>query len=146
MQRKNSFLARSGFAMVMAVSVIILVSTIMILSLNSTALTSKRTVDLYIYEQAELHIKSAIEYALYKIAKDGCTDQINETTPDGIYDINITMKYIFDSDIAGCTEYIDDISTPEQNGSVMMDVRVSVDSNVTSAEPITLFRRTIQKL
>ncbi|MCW8839327.1 MAG: hypothetical protein OQJ77_00890 [Thiovulaceae bacterium] len=150
-ERRNNFRGsnnignRSAFAMIMAVGVIIIVATIMLLSLNTTALTSKRTVDLYLYEQAELHTKSAIEYALYKIARDGCQNDLSIENLDGMYDINISMQYIGTS-ASGCTDYINNLNTPEQNGSVMMDVTVSVPTSVTGAEPIRFFRRTIQKL
>src|SRR3990167_7195480 len=81
MQRKNYILKsnphkgragflkkRSGFAMIMAVIVILVISTIMALSLALTTETSKRTTDLYLYEQAVLHAKSAAELALLDIA------------------------------------------------------------------------------
>lgn len=145
MQRKNRVLAKPAFAMIMAVGVIIVVATIMLLSLNTTAITSKRTIDQYFYEQVELHTKSAIEYALYEIARDGCEDNLFINNLDGLYDINISMRYIGTSP-SGCTDYIDNLSTEEQNGSVLMDVTVTVPTSVTGAEPIRFFRRTIQKL
>jgi hypothetical protein len=145
--RRNNYKSTShpAFAMVMAVGVIIVVATIMLLSINTTALTSKKTVDLYLYEQAELHTKSAIEYALYEIATNGCTNNLNITALDGIYDINISMKYIGISS-SGCTDYIDNLTTLEQDGSVLMDVNVIIPTSITGTEPITFFRRTIQKL
>ena len=167
-ERRNNFRGtnnignRSAFAMIMAVGVIIVVATIMLLSLNTTALTSKRTVDTYFYEQAELHTKSAIEYALYTIANNGCTDNISligANAIDGIYEVNIDMHYSFTGEstatttttnAAGnvCDNYTPNtaITTNEQNGSVLMDVTVSVPTSVTGAEPIRFFRRTIQKL
>ncbi|MBS4068250.1 MAG: hypothetical protein KGZ62_06590 [Sulfurimonas sp.] len=169
MQRKNyilktnphkngsSFLKkRSGFAMIMAIIVIVVISGIMALSLSLTAETTKRTVDLYLYEQAILYSKSAAELALLDIAKNGCINS-KDITFDGIYDANITMQYIYtgvatnaDGTIT-CTPYNPTspiyITTPEQNGSVLMDITVSVraDANVAT-EPIRYFRRSIQKL
>ncbi|WP_373069575.1 hypothetical protein [Sulfurimonas sp.] len=155
MQRKNRILNRSGFAMIMAVGVIILISTIMLLSLNTTASTSKRTVDLFLYEQTELHAKGAIEYALYDIATNGCQNSRNISELDGVYDINISMKYSYTNETGanttssnGCTNLTPTtaITTDEQNGTVMMDITVTVPSSVTGTEPVTFFRRTIQKL
>jgi len=157
MQRKNSVLEfnscknnnnplkRSGFAMIMAIIVIIIIATIMTLSLSLTAQTSKRTVDMYLYEQVALHAKSAVELAMLEIAKHGCINDINKKI-DGIYDVNVSMRYIYTNPVGACTNYIT-ITTPEQNGSVLMDVTVSVraDQNLSS-EPIRYFRRTIQKL
>ncbi len=157
MQRKNSILEfnslrskkslqrRSGFAMIMAIIVIIIIATIMTLSLSLTAQTSKRTVDVYIYEQVALHAKSAAELAMLEIAQNGCTDNLT-TTLDGIYDVNVSMRYIYTGAVGACTNYFN-IATPEQNGSVLMDITVNVrtDQNITT-EPITYYRRTIQKL
>ena len=155
MFNKNRKNKRAGFAMIMAVGVIIMISTIMILSLNTTASTSKRTVDLFLYEQAELHTKSAIEYALYRIGRDGCINTLNIPALDGIYDINISMKYSYTNDTSsptassnGCTNLTPTtaITTPEQNGTVMMDVTVTIPETITTTEPVRFFRRTVQKL
>ena len=61
MQRKNSFLKVSalrrksgGFAMIMAIVVIVVIATIMALSISLTAQTTKRTSDLYLYDQADV--------------------------------------------------------------------------------------------
>ncbi|MDD2652470.1 MAG: hypothetical protein PHX44_05425 [Sulfurimonas sp.] len=150
MQRKNSILRtnphkkRSGFAMITAIIVIVIISTIMALSLSLTTETTKRTVDLYLYEQAALHAKSGAELALLSIAQNGCPNTFNTTLDT--FDVNVTMQYIFTSDVGGCTEYINNIQTQEQNGSVLMDVTVSLNDTSLSTEPIRYFRRTIQKL
>ncbi len=156
MQRKNNILnsrhnKRSGFAMIMAVTVIVIVATIMALSLSLTTQTTKKTTDLYLYEQAILLSKSATEYALLRIAQDGrCThtnDLVNFTDPSGFYNIDITLLYVYTTD---CPIQTDNyfpvgttIQTPAQDGSVLMDVTVSTN---VGTEPITYFRRTIQKL
>jgi len=145
-----------GFAMIMAVVVMIVVATIMAFTLNQTTQTAKRTADMYLYEQVELHAKSAIEYALFVIASDGCQNSLVFDI-DTMYDVNITMQYVYTQarvNTAGiaCAQYIgganpdDFIQTPEQDGSVLMDVRISVDGANGGTEPITYFRRTIQKL
>jgi Tfp pilus assembly protein PilV len=158
MQRKNYILKsnphkgravflkkRSGFAMIMAIIVVLVVSTIMALSLALTAQTSKRTVDLYLYEQVALHAKSAAELALLDIAQNGCTDNYNTTFNGSIYTANVTMRYVYETSIGGCTDYFN-ITTPEQSGSVLMDVTVSVNDPSITTEPIRYFRRSIQKL
>ncbi|HUH42719.1 MAG TPA: hypothetical protein VLZ29_06365 [Sulfurimonas sp.] len=143
--RKNASSKRSGFAMIAAIIVIIIIATIMTLSLSLTAQTSKRTVDMYIYEQVALHAKSAAELAMLEIAKNGCTNNLN-TTFDDIYDVNVSMRYIYTATVGACNDYFN-ITTPDQNGSVLMDITVSVNTaqNI-STEPIRYFRRTIQKL
>lgn len=164
MQRKNHLLKnsqRSGIAMIMAIGVIVVISTIMALALSLTTQTTKRTIDLYVYEQAVLLSKSATEYALLRISKDNnITNPCNITqlnfSPDiendGIdardyYDVNISLQYIYSAP-SPCTnpQTYTTVTTPEQNGSVLMDITVSVDDPTITSEPIRYFRRTIQKL
>ena len=152
MQRKNNFLksSKNGFAMMMALAVIVILGTIMAFSINLTSKTTKQSIDLYLYEQAQLYAKSATEYALLKIAKDGACSHTNDLNfiQDGIYDINISLKYIYTYP-SPCTpsETFSTVTTPEQNGSVIIDVAINIpqERNITS-EPIRYFRRTIQKL
>ncbi len=152
MQRKNNILisARSGIAMIMAISVIVIVATIMALSLALTSQTSKKSSDLYLYEQSVLLSKSATEYALLRIAQDGPCTHINDLNfnQDKFYDINISLLYIYDNTTNPCTaaQTYATVTTPEQNGSVLMDVTVSVTDPTVVSEPIRYFRRTIQKL
>ncbi|MEN8303592.1 MAG: hypothetical protein ABFQ64_05945 [Campylobacterota bacterium] len=158
MQRKNNILksSRSGMAMIMAITVIVVMATIMALSLALTTQTTKRTADLYLLEQSVLLSKSATEYALLKIAQDGACSNINTLnfTPDldgdgnpDYFDISITMQYIY-TNPSPCTaaQTYATVTTPEQNGSVLMDVTVSVTDTTVVSEPIRYFRRTIQKL
>lgn len=156
MQRKDRILitARSyqknGFAMITAIIVIVVLSTVMALSISLTTQTGKRSTDIYLYEQAVLYSKSAAELALLDIAKNGCSSNLNYTFDDAngnpMYDANISMQYIYTAPIAGCPQYFT-VVTPEQNGSVLMDITLSVNSNANiSNEPIVYFRRTMQKL
>lgn len=162
MQRKNSVLKshKSGFALIMAIAVIVVLSTIMALSLALTAKTTKSTNDLYLYEQSVLLAHSATEYALLRIAEDGACSHYNDlnfkadlnddgSTLDDIYDINITIKYVYATPLpvtCSADKMYATVTTPEQNGSALIDVTVSVnDLNVTT-EPIRFFKRTIEKL
>ena len=152
MQRKNSILkdGRGGFAMIMAIAVIVVISTIMALSLALTTQTAKKTNDLYLYEQSVLLSKSATEYALLRISQaQPCSISNLNFTQDTIYDVNISMRYVYDSNAScianGGTLYTT-VTTPEQNGSVIMDVTVGIDDPTIVSEPIKFFRRTMQKL
>ena len=140
-------------AMIMALAVIVIIGTIMALSLAMTAQTTKRTTDLYLYEQAVLLSKSATEYALLRIAQDNnaanpCDFTGDDFTQNNIYDINISVQYIYDT-VGTCASALQyaTVQTPEQNGSALIDVTVSVPQSYNVAtEPIRYFRRTIQKL
>jgi len=157
MQRKNNILNRKrvkhAFAMMMAIAVIVIIATIMALSLSLTAQTTKKTTDIYLYEQAALLAKGATEYQLLRIAQNPfCTDLDITFTQNTIYTISITSRYVYenvitpDPCIAGTGTTYANVITPEQDGSVLIDVSVSVnDVNLTS-EPIRYFKRTMQKL
>ncbi len=149
MQRKNNLLktSRSGIAMIMAIIAIVIISTLMALALAMTSQTTKRTTDLYLYEQANLLAKSATEYALLKIAEDGACSHSNDLNfvQDSIYDINISIQYIYTAGTP-CAAMYTTVTTPEQNGSILIDVAVSVNDQTVSTEPIRYFKRTLQKL
>jgi hypothetical protein len=158
MQRKNSLLRknRPAFAMIMAISVIVIVATIMALGMLLSAQSTKKTADLYLHEQAVLLAHSAAEYSLLKIAQDGPCTHFNDLTfiQDGIYQISITNRFIYTAPLPpGCVNdgSANDnvyaiVTTPEQNGSVLMDVSVSVVDPTVVSEPIRYFKRSIQKL
>jgi len=154
MQRKNYILNRrsnkNAFAMIMAIAVIVVISTIMSLSLSMTAQTTKKTADVYLYEQSALLAKSAVEYQLLRIAQNApCSDLDIEFIQNDIYTITITSRYIYaDSGTcdAGSGISYTTVTTPEQNGSVLIDVAVSVNDENLTSEPVRYFRRTVQKL
>jgi len=164
MQRKNSILKdhRRGIAMIMAIAVIVILATIMALSLQITAQTSKQTINDYLHEQAILLTRSATEYTLLRIsAQDrnstaGCLTDLNGTyAPDGntLFDMNISIQYIGLSAGAGINEcsvsqsYIlnADVDDPNSKGSILLDVVVTANKDLTT-EPIRYHRRTLQKL
>ena len=166
MQRKNNLLRDThtqksgGFAMIMAIVVIVVLSTIMALSISLTSHTTKKTTDLYLYEQAVLLSNSAAEYALLRIAQaNPCSINALNFTPDlnqdgsitdDIYDINISLNYIFQNPspclLTTGTDYFN-IVEEATNGTVLMDITVSVPTNKNiSTEPIRFFRRSLQKL
>ena len=152
MQRKNYILDRkkslhrSGFAMMMAIIVIVIISTIMALSLALTTQTAKRTTDIYLYEQAVLYSKSAAELALLRIAQNGSCTTIPSYTLDGIYDVNVSVRYVYKGLACGGTnDYFTTLQTDEQNGTVLMDITITTKDEIAT-EPIRYFRRSIQKL
>ena len=139
--------------MIMAITVIVIISTIMALSLSLTSKTTKRTTDIYLYEQAELYAKAAVEKALLNIAKENnstnpCNYKGANYTLDNIYDVNVTARYVYTSFPSTCADAqrFTTVKTEEQNGSVLLDITVGVNNVNISTEPIRYFRRTIQKL
>ncbi|PHS57659.1 MAG: hypothetical protein COB17_05460 [Sulfurimonas sp.] len=155
MQRKNNILnnsKRGGFAMIMAIAAIVVIAGIMALALSLTTQTAKRTTNLYLYEQIILYSQSAAEFTLLNIAQQqACVEPANNLlnyTLDNMYDINITLAYVY-TDPSPCGAFGSDyttVTTKEQNGSVLMDITVTVDNPNISSEPIRYFRRSMQKL
>jgi type II secretory pathway pseudopilin PulG len=157
MQRKNSVLSkksyRSGMAIVMAIAVIVVVATIMALSLSMTTQTSKKTTDLYLYEQASILSHSAAEYAMLKLSKaNPCSIKSINFKYNSIYDVNTTMQYISvagsacDSNAIAIGRRYALTTHLKSDGTVIMEIAVSVNDTNVASEPIRYFRRTIQKL
>jgi type II secretory pathway pseudopilin PulG len=156
MQRKNHILKqRSGFAMIMAIALLVVISTIMAVSISMSTTTTARTTNEYLHEQAMLLASSATEYAILaisghnRIANDNCINEINAVYPNAdnpMFDIKITMGYVGLNAGAGCSQYIATIATPETNGTVIMDVTVTSNAALNLTEPIRYERRTLQKL
>ncbi|CAI6147636.1 MAG: hypothetical protein SPLUMA1_SPLUMAMAG1_00476 [uncultured Sulfurimonas sp.] len=153
MQRKNNTIRQSSHRNAMAIVVMVIISTILALSISLTATTSKKTTDLYLYEQSILLSKSATEYAILKMGQNNTDanpcNYTNETfIHDNIYSINISVRYVSTNFPVSCAavQYTT-VITPEQSGSALVDVTVTVpdDINITSEE-IRYFRRTIQNL
>ncbi len=155
MQRKNHILKHRGFAMIMAIVLLIVISTIMAVSISMSTTTTARTTNEYLHEQAMLLTSSATEYAVLaisghdRIANNNCINTINAVYPSAanpMFDVNITMQYVGLNAAAGCNQYIATIATPETNGTVLMDVTVTSSNELNLTEPIRYERRTLQKL
>lgn len=145
MQRKNNFLKRSkrGLALIMAIMVIIIISTILALALMMNSQTSKSTADLYLYEQSRLLARSAAEYAVFKIGVDNndtnrCSYTGEVFTENTIYNIAINVNYIYDDTTSACGAI--DLTQDTPFGAALIDVSVEVPKNVVG-ESIRVFNR-----
>jgi len=150
---KNS---REGFTLLLAIVVMGLIGTLMGLMLSFTTITAKQTADYYLKEQAELIARSATEYALLKISGNDfstgeCVNDINnELKSYKGFDIDLMIYYfgnnlpVWDG-IKGCKNILaNNIYTNESNGTVLIDVIVSI-TDPTTLEKIRFHKRTIQK-
>ncbi len=159
MQRKNNLLktshtktSRNGMAMIMAITVLVVIATVMALSLSLATQTSKKTTDLYLYEQSVLVSQSAADYAILRISQQAvCSLDRLDFRYNDTYDVNITIQYIFSNpspcrtnSLAGGTDYAT-VTYPASNGSALMDIAVTANP-IGTTEPIRYFRRSIQKL
>ena len=160
MQRKNYILKpmkRNGFAMIMAIAILVVIATIMAYSIQTTTKTGKRVVDIYVKNQAELYAKNAAEFALYKISQstDKCSPaSITPFTIDGIYKVSVDLDYAYaDNNTSTCltNNYVTLTNPPvgqgdREYGYVKIDVTVDVDSGSINSEPIRIFRRYIEDI
>ena len=145
-------LRKNGIAMIMAIAVIVVVGTIMALSLSMTTKTTKRNLDIYLYEHIEMLSNSAREYAMYKI--DNNTTQCaysNFSIPgqDTLYDINIDIRYVTP---AGCpiaypNDFTTDLDPDLLNDVAVIDVTVWVDQTESlTSENIRFHKRYIENI
>ncbi len=163
MQRKNSILNRSGFAMIMAIVVIVIITSIMGLTISLSSGAKKRVTNDFLSEQAILLAKGANEMALLAISGVDhtgakCLNHIDMVYPDNknpIFKIDVDIRYIaipggefsnackfYTSTGAGA----DALTTLESDGGVFIDISVTTDPGLSIGESIRHVRRTIQKL
>lgn len=142
---KNYTGKHSGFSMIIAIIVILLVAWLAAKVLNVSANESKATGDRYLHYQAELLVDSATDYAVMRIGAyntaNQCLQDINITTNDAggntMFDITSTIYYSFEGAApTGC---------PANNilaQNTGMSSMVLIDTNLTSRS--TLNTETIQ--
>jgi hypothetical protein len=159
MQRKSNILNpyapfKKGIAMIIAIAFLLITAVLMAIMVNMTAQTTKRTADIYLQEQAQLLAKSATEFVLLAISGhdrdiNSCLTNINIVSPTGNFDINTTIRYIGLASLGGscngADSLIDSISTPESNGTILIDTYVTTTALARVTEPIRFHRRTMQK-
>jgi len=154
---------RSGFAMIMAIFVIVVVGTLMALMISLSTTSLKRTTNLYLNEQAALLARSAVEYTLLAISGTdrtaGCLTRIDTVyNPNGaatpMFNIAVTIRYIGLSGGNAANECTlaenvipnARVSAPESKGSALIDVVITSDPSLNIGETIRYHRRTLQKL
>lgn len=154
---------RYGFAMILAIFVVVLVSLGGVLLLGNVTTGSKSVEGSYLHAQAELLAMSATEFAVMRAqdvntsvnAANHCLEHLNINVTDSVgaaaYDVNVTLRYSFkDAAPVGCTPPNADANTTlaQLTGNstmILIDTTVSTNTNL-STEPIRVFKRTWQKL
>lgn len=145
---------RRGFTMVIAIFFMVLVATLGAFALNLSSATAKHTTDIFLREQAELLAQGATEMAVERILSNpnqlsgtNCpganflSTRFPDNTENRLFDIRVDVIQIF-GDINGCGTAI---STDASKGTVILDVTVTANQNITNT-PVRFHRRTIQKL
>ncbi|OHD77613.1 MAG: hypothetical protein A2023_04010 [Sulfuricurvum sp. GWF2_44_89] len=149
-----SVIKRKGFAMIMAIFVVVMVALGGTLLLSNAAKGSKSISDNYLRAQAELLAQSATEYALMRAqgvdtaaVGNPCLNQLNITVNDAggtaMFDVNVSLAYSFEGVAAvGCTTLAD---TTGKDTMVMIDA-TAVTRAIITTEPIRAHKRSWQKL
>lgn len=158
---------RNGFAMILAIFVVVLVALGGVMLLGNASTGGKAVGDNYLRAQAELLALSATEFAVMRAqdintsvnAANHCLEHLDINVTDSAgapaYDVNVTMRYSFKGAIpAGCNSILGNAS-PDVNLSyntgndtmMLVDVTVTTSSDANlSTEEVRVFKRTWQKL
>ncbi|MDO9055574.1 MAG: hypothetical protein Q7U69_03445 [Sulfuricurvum sp.] len=154
---------RHGFAMILAIVVVVLVALGGVMLLSNATMGSKSVGTNYLHAQAELLAMSATEFAVMraqdvntsKNAANHCLEHLNINVVDSAgaaaYSVNTTIRYSFKGAVPlGCTPPNADVNTTlaQNTGNdttMLIDVVVTSNANLTT-ESIRVFKRTWQKL
>ena len=138
--------------MLSAIIFIILIGILFAFTISLLGTTTQRTLDHYLLNQEELLARGAVEYAImavggHDIATTGnCINKI-DMSYNNIYDINLTLYYIGSGLPAGCNVLDNTLQDPEDNGTAIIDVSVSLKPSLSNTYPQIVYRRrVIQKL
>ena len=137
---------RSGFSMITAIFVMVLIATVMMVMMTTTS--AEKTANIYLKEQTHLVARSATEYALlaasaHDFENDGCLETVEMDV--GVYDAEVRFYYIGNGLGCAAAHTIDDsIATADSNGTVIMDTVVSYP--LGNGQEARYARRTLQKL
>ena len=145
---------RSGFAMILAIFVVVLIAMGGALLMNSGAKESKAVGDKYLHAQAELLAKSATEYAVmraqgFNTAGGDCLEQLNIAVQDAggntMFNANVSMRYSFrgtkPAGAGTCTPLAENTG---KESTILMDVVVT--DNGLATEQIRIHERSWQVL
>lgn len=148
---------RSGFAMILAIFVVVLVAMGGVLLLRNATTGVKSTGDNYIKAQAELLAMSATEFAVMRAqgfdhAGGNCLNQLNIEIKDStntmvMYDANVSYGYSFRGlkFNNACSNVL--AENTNKDTMILMDVTVTArESANLSTEPIRIHKRSWQKL
>jgi hypothetical protein len=141
---------RRGFGLIQVIFFMVLLSTILTITMRYASISAKQTGDLYLKEQAELFMQSAIEMAILGLEghdkNSGCIHYVKIISHDKRFtaDINLSNYFLLGSETCDRKSVID---TEASNGMVMMDI--VVETNTThpkNSQNLRLVRRTLQRI
>ncbi|MDP2079214.1 MAG: hypothetical protein Q8N01_02630 [Sulfuricurvum sp.] len=146
---------RSGFAMIMAIFVVVLIAMGGVLLMRGGAQESKAVGDNYLRAQAQLLAKSATEYAVmraqgFNTGGGNCLNQldiaVNDASGGNMFNINVSMQYSFRGNSPCGAAGTPGVLATNTNKETTMLMDVTVTDNNISTEPIRVHERSWQVL
>jgi len=153
---------RSGFNLLMAIFIILILSGASVLTLKYTSISAKHFADSYIKEQAEIFSQSVLETTILKIegtdrsSGGQCLKELHFSSADDKFIANVTIEayYLYGDDYADatgtdCSSLKKEIQTEESNGYVLMTIVVETNSNNNKVgnyiSPVRIVTRSLQR-
>ena len=151
---KNDTTMRSGFSMITAIFIIVIMATVGIFVMNLSGKIVKSTTTQYMHEQAELYTKSYTEYAILAVTgndrSSSCLQPIS-TTIDSYYRVRTHISYIVNGteiDTSHCDNIrvlSKDVNRSDTPLTIIIDAYVDYKDPDTGKSP-TVHRRSVQKI
>ncbi|WP_151901006.1 hypothetical protein [Sulfurimonas hydrogeniphila] len=151
---------RSGFNLLMAIFIILLLAGASVLTLKYTSISAKHFADSYIKEQAEIFSQSVLETTILKIEgtdrSTECLTLFSLDSADGKFtaDVNISTYYLYADDYdnatgTNCNNVKKRIQTEESNGYVLINITVQTNSSNNKIgdyiSPVRIVTRSLQR-
>lgn len=141
---------RKAFSLIMAIIIIVLMSTVAMLIMSMSGKMVKGTTTQYQYEQAVLYAKSYTEYAIMAVMANDRTVNCLNTIDGSIdnYTIKTEISYIGDTNVTGCSRVLSNtVVNPNSPLNIIVDVFVSYpDLDHPDDMNMTYHRRSLQKI
>ncbi len=147
---------RSGFNLIMAIFILLILSGATVLTLKYVSISSKHFADSYTQEQGEIFVQSVTEATLLKIEgkeRDGSCGSLLSgwscSSADGKFDATVTIEryYLYKGednngdDLSSCS-IVTSIDTSESHGYIMMHVIITSQK---AFSPIRIVYRGLQR-
>jgi len=147
---------RSGFNLIMAIFILLILSGATVLTLKYVSISSKHFADSYTQEQGEIFLQSVIEATLLQIEgrqRDSSCGTLfsgwSTSSADGKFDasVTITRYYLYKgadndgTDLSSCS-LVEAIDTRESHGYIMMEVIITSQK---AFSPIRIVYRGLQR-
>jgi len=143
---------RSGFAMIMAIFVVVLIALAGVVLLSGVSVGQKMVSGNYFKAQAQLLSESATEFAVMQAQNQQCLRDLNITVNDAggtsTYDIDVRMRYSFGGAANGACTAAEIIAQNTGKASMIWIETVveTVAAANLSTEPIRVTQQSWQPL